>query len=141
VDFGTATTFDVMDGTSGYCGGVIAPGINLSVEALHKAAARLPRIGVGRPFEVIGRTTNTAMRSGIFWGYIGLIEGVVERVKREFGAPMKVIATGGLAPLFSEGTEIFDAIDPELTLDGLWILAERNRPSAINKQRHDNLEG
>jgi len=130
VDYGTATTFDVMDAEGNYRGGVIAPGINLSVEALHKAAAQLPRISVGRPSDVIGRTTTTAMRSGVFWGYIGLVEGIVERITREYGAPMKVIATGGLAPLFSEGTNIFDHIDPELTLDGLCILAERNLTSA-----------
>ncbi|AQS85242.1 MAG: type III pantothenate kinase [Acetobacter aceti] len=128
IDFGTATTFDVVAEDGTYLGGIIAPGINLSVEALHMAAARLPRIGIGRPEGglVIGKNTNTAMRSGVFWGYVGLIEGLVERVKREFGAPMKVLATGGLAPLFSEGTQVFDHIDPELTINGLRFLFERN---------------
>ncbi|MBS0959438.1 MULTISPECIES: type III pantothenate kinase [Acetobacter] len=128
IDFGTATTFDVVDGEGNYCGGVIAPGINLSVEALHKAAARLPRIGVGRPVgeTVVGRNTVSAMRSGVFWGYLGLIEGIVERIRREVGQPMKVLATGGLAPLFSEGTKVFDHVDSMLTLNGLRILAERN---------------
>ncbi|QNT78893.1 type III pantothenate kinase [Entomobacter blattae] len=125
IDFGTATTFDVVDENGAYCGGVIAPGINLSVEALHRAAAQLPRIGIGRPQTVIGRSTIPAMRSGLFWGYIGLIEGIVERIKKEFQPVMKIVATGGLAPLFSEGTAIFDYIDGELTLNGLRILAER----------------
>ncbi|KAA8390176.1 type III pantothenate kinase [Acetobacter tropicalis] len=128
IDFGTATTFDVVDSEGSYCGGVIAPGINLSVEALHQAAARLPRIGVGRPAvdSVIGRNTVTAMRSGVFWGYVGLIEGIVERIRREVGQDMKVLATGGLAPLFSEGTTVFDHVDSMLTLNGLRILAGRN---------------
>src|ERR1700733_12055178 len=119
VDFGTATNFDVVDGTGAYLGGAIAPGITLSIEALHQAAARLPRIGIGRPHEVIGRATVPAMQSGIYWGYVGLIEGLVARITREMGQALKVVATGGLAPLFSEGTEIFDRIEPDLTLDGL----------------------
>ena len=131
IDFGTATTFNVIDGDGNYCGGAIAPGINLSVEALHSAAARLPRVGVGRPQAVIGRNTIVAMRSGIFWGYIGLIEGLTTRIRNEFKAPMKVVATGGLAPLFSEGTQIIERIDPELTLDGLRLLAARN-PNPIS---------
>ena len=104
VDFGTATTFDVVDGAGAYLGGVISPGINLSIEALHQAAARLPRIGIGRPQAVIGRSTIPAMRSGIYWGYVGLIEGLLARIEGEYGAPLKAIATGGLAPLFAEGT-------------------------------------
>ena len=87
-----------------YLGGVICPGINLSLEALHQAAARLPRIGIGRPQSVIGRSTVPAMQSGMYWGYIGLIEGLLNRIKIEFGGPMRVVATGGLAPLFAEGT-------------------------------------
>src|SRR5579875_2474590 len=126
VDFGTATTFDVVDHNGAYLGGVIAPGINLSLEALHHAAARLPRIGIGRPQAVIGRSTVPAMQSGVYWGYIGMIEGLVTRIKAEFGGPMKVIATGGLAPLFAEGTMVIEKIEPDLTLDGLRMLAERN---------------
>jgi type III pantothenate kinase len=126
VDFGTATTFDVVDQTGAYLGGVIAPGINLSLEALHQAAARLPRIGIGRPQSVIGRATVPAMQSGVYWGYVGLVEGLITRIKTEFGGPMKVAATGGLAPLFAEGTLLIEHIQPDLTLDGLRLLAERN---------------
>ena len=95
LDFGTATTFDVVDADGAYLGGVIAPGINLSIEALHKAAARLPRIGIGRPQAVIGRSTIPAMQSGIYWGYVGLVEGLVTRIRAEYEAPMRVVATGG----------------------------------------------
>ena len=126
IDFGTATTFDVVEADGSYIGGVIAPGINLSIEALHQAAARLPRIGIGRPQAVIGTGTVAAMQSGVYWGYIGLVEGLVARIRREIDAPAKIVATGGLAPLFAEGTTIFDRIDPDLTLDGLRLLAERN---------------
>ncbi|MBV9654620.1 MAG: type III pantothenate kinase [Acetobacteraceae bacterium] len=126
VDFGTATTFDVVGEDGSYRGGVIAPGINLSIEALHQAAARLPRIGIGRPSGVIGRSTVPAMQSGIFWGYVGLVEGLVARISAEFGQNLKVVATGGLAPLFAEGTPVLAHIEPELTLDGLRMLAARN---------------
>lgn len=126
VDFGTATTFDVVDQTGAYLGGVIAPGINLSLEALHQAAARLPRIGMGRPQAVIGRATVPAMQSGVYWGYVGLVEGLITRIKTEFGGPMQVVATGGLAPLFAEGTVMIEHIEPDLTLDGLRLLAARN---------------
>jgi type III pantothenate kinase len=126
IDFGTATTFDVVAADGAYLGGVIAPGINLSIEALHQAAARLPRIGIGRPQAVVGRDTVSAMQSGVYWGYVGLIEGIVGRIKAEYEEPLKVIATGGLAPLFSEGTTIIQTIDPDITLEGLRLLAERN---------------
>lgn len=128
IDFGTATTFDVVDADGSYVGGVIAPGINLSIEALHRAAAQLPRIGIGRPQAVIGRSTVPAMRSGVYWGYIGLIEGLTRRIESEFGATLKVIATGGLAPLFTEGTQVIQHVDPDLTLRGLLLLDARNRP-------------
>jgi type III pantothenate kinase len=126
IDFGTATTFDVVDGDGSYLGGVISPGINLSIEALHKAAARLPRIGIGRPQSVIGRDTVPAMQSGIYWGYVGLIEGLVARIRAEFGGPLKTIATGGLAPLFAEGTSVIERADADITLEGLRLLADRN---------------
>jgi len=129
VDFGTATTFDVVDADGAYCGGAIAPGVNLSLEALHQAAARLPRISVGRPSAAIGKSTTVAMRSGLFWGYVGLVEGIVSRIALEMDTSLKVIATGGLAPLFSEGTELFAHVVPELTLEGLRLLAARNHES------------
>jgi len=127
VDFGTATTFDVIDGEGNYCGGAIAPGINLSLEALHQAAAQLPRVGVTRPGPVIGKTTVDAMVSGTFWGYLGMIEGMVVRIREEFGrADMQVIATGGLAPLFSEYCDVIDTADGDLTLRGLFSIYRRN---------------
>ncbi len=133
IDFGTATTFDVVDRDGSYIGGVIAPGINLSIEALHRAAARLPRIGIGRPQAVIGRDTVAAMQSGIYWGYVGLIEGIVTRIRTEHEAPLKVIATGGLAPLFAEGTPVIERIDSDITLEGLRLLAERNPRPTLQK--------
>lgn len=133
IDFGTATTFDVVDKDGSYIGGVIAPGINLSIEALHRAAARLPRIGIGRPQAVIGRDTVAAMQSGIYWGYVGLIEGIVSRIRAEHEAPLKVIATGGLAPLFAEGTPVIERIDSDITLEGLRLLAERNPRPTLQK--------
>jgi len=134
VDFGTATTFDVIHRDGSYLGGAICPGINLSIEALHQAAARLPRIGIGRPQSVIGRATVPAMQSGIYWGYVGMIEGLVTRIMAEYGAPMRVVATGGLAPLFAEGTAMLEQIEPDLTLDGLRLLVERNPPPTFPRE-------
>jgi type III pantothenate kinase len=113
----------------------------LSIEALHQAAARLPRIAIGRPQSVIGRGTVAAMRSGIFWGYIGLVEGIVARIKTEFGVPMKVVGTGGLAPLLAEGTDIIERIDPELTLEGLRMLAGRNPHPSLTNDKTRAIEG
>ncbi len=135
VDFGTATTFDVVDADGAYLGGAISPGINLSIEALHQAAARLPRIGIGRPQAVIGRGTVPAMQSGTYWGYVGLIEGLLSRIEQEYGQPLKAIATGGLAPLFAEGTARFTAIAPDLTLDGLRLLSLRNPSPPLPRER------
>lgn len=126
VDFGTATTFDVIDEQGDYIGGVIAPGINLSLEALHQAAAKLPRIAVERPTRVIGKDTTSAMLSGVYHGYVGLIEGLIARIRQEHGANMKVIATGGLAQMFSDGTDVFDRIDRDLTMNGLLEISRRN---------------
>jgi len=127
VDFGTATTFDVSDFQVAYKGGIIAPGINLSLDALVTAAAKLPRIAIEAPASpsVIGRNTVTQMHIGIFWGYVAMIEGLVARLKAEVGRPVKVIATGGLAALFEDHTDVFDAIEPDLTIQGLAILYER----------------
>ncbi len=126
VDFGTATTFDVIGENGSYRGGVIAPGVNLSLDALHAAAAQLPRIGVKRPDKVIGQGTVSAMQSGIYWGYIGLIESLIARIAEEYGADMKVIATGGLASLFSDGTKAIGEVDPDLTIRGLAEIYRRN---------------
>lgn len=138
VDFGTATTFDVVNADGGYIGGAISPGINLSVEALHQAAARLPRIGIGRPQKVIGTSTIPAMRSGIYWGYVGLVEGMIARIEAEFGHRMKAIATGGLAPLIAEGTPRIERTDPDLTLEGLRLLSLRNPPPSSRNREPDN---
>ena len=129
VDFGTATTFDVVDSDGNYRGGVIAPGINLSLAALANAAAKLPSVPIGRTQRVIGTSTVACMQSGIFWGYVGLVEGLVQRIKSEFGAPMRVISTGGLAPLFEGATKAIEANDPDLILAGLRLVYERNRKS------------
>ena len=126
VDFGTATTFDVVDSDGNYCGGVIAPGINLSLTALHLAAAKLPSVRIRRTDRVIGKDTVACMQSGLFWGYVGLVEGLVERIRNEFGAPMGVVATGGLAPLFDGATTVIEHIDPDLTLWGLLLIHRRN---------------
>ncbi|MXO48568.1 type III pantothenate kinase [Erythrobacter vulgaris] len=127
VDFGTATTFDAVDFNGAYKGGIIAPGINLSLDALVGNTAKLPRIAIEKPAtdSVIGRNTEDQMLIGVFWGYVSLIEGLVDRMKREIGRPARVVATGGLALLFDEHTDLFDAVDSDLTLDGLAILAER----------------
>jgi type III pantothenate kinase len=126
VDFGTATTFDVVDREGNYCGGAIAPGINLSLSALHLAAAKLPSVRIKRTDRVIGKDTIACMQSGLFWGYVGLVEGLVERIRGEFGARMGVIATGGLAPLFEGATAVIEHIDPNLTLWGLCLIHRRN---------------
>lgn len=128
IDFGTATTFDVSDYRGAYKGGIIAPGINLSLDALVTAAAKLPRIAIEPPATqggVIGRNTVDQMQIGIFWGYVAMIEGLVQRLKHDIGRPAKVIATGGLATLFEPHTTVFDAIEPDLTIQGLAIMVER----------------
>ncbi|MDD3020114.1 MAG: type III pantothenate kinase [Alphaproteobacteria bacterium] len=119
VDFGTATTIDVIGGDGAFRGGIIAPGVNLSMAALHAAAAKLPKINVARPPKVIGTNTVEAMQSGVFYGYAGLVEGLITRICEEYGSSPKVIATGGLAPLFREILPVISTIDEELTLKGL----------------------
>ncbi|WP_035302753.1 type III pantothenate kinase [Brevundimonas naejangsanensis] len=131
IDSGTATTFDIISGANGqgmgaFEGGLIAPGINLSLQALHEAAAKLPRIAIQRPETVIGRDTVTSMQSGVFWGYIALIEGLVDRIKAEWGKPMTVIGTGGVASLFEGATDSIDRFDPDLTIRGLLEIWRRN---------------
>jgi type III pantothenate kinase len=130
VDFGTATTFDVVDDDGAYVGGVIAPGVNLSLEALHMAAAALPHVDVTKPARAIGTNTVACMQSGVYWGYVGLVEGIVREVRRERNREMRVIATGGLAGLFAQGTEIFHSIEDDLTMHGLVLIHDLNRDSA-----------
>ncbi len=130
LDFGTATTFDVVDGEGNYRGGVIYPGLNLSLEALHMGAAQLPRVAVEKPDKVIGTSTVGAMKSGIFWGHVGMIEGIAARISKESGRDFTVIATGGLAPLFEETTDVIDHCDLDLTLRGLFAIHRRNRPQS-----------
>ena len=126
VDFGTATTFDIVSAEGNYEGGVIAPGANLSAEALHQAAAMLPRVAIERTQWVIGKDTVPAMQSGLYWGYVGLIEGLVARIKAEYGQPMTVIATGGLAALFHKQIAVIDHLNPDLTIAGLIRIHTRN---------------
>lgn len=121
VDFGTATTFDIVDENGSYIGGIISPGVHLSMDALDKATARLPRIAISKPNRVIGINTISAMQSGIFWGYIGLLEGVIDRIKDENDKVIKVVATGGLSKLFKPYTEVIDFIDEDLTLKGIAL--------------------
>ena len=128
IDFGTATTLDVVDYTGAYKGGIIAPGINLSLDALVNAAAKLPRIAIEAPkgnLSVIGLTTSSQMQIGIYWGYIAMMEGLVARLKREIGRPVKVVATGGLATLFDKNSNLFDVVEPDLTIQGLSLLHQK----------------
>ena len=131
VDFGTATTIDYIDAQGDYCGGVIAPGANLSLQALHMAAAKLPRVAMAKPQRLIATNTVGAMQSGIFWGYIGMLEGLVTRMQDEVGQKLPVIATGGLSGLFATSTAIFTHRDVDLTLRGLQIIYERNSGKVI----------
>ncbi|WP_412563415.1 type III pantothenate kinase [Thalassobius sp. MITS945101] len=127
VDFGTATNFDVVAEDGAYVGGVIAPGVNLSLEALHSGAAALPHVDVSQPERVIGTNTVGCIQSGVFWGYTGLIEGIIARIKSEYGKPMKVVGTGGLAPLFEKGDHLFDTIEDDLTMHGLTVIHKYNK--------------
>lgn len=127
VDFGTATTFDVVAGDGAYIGGVIAPGVNLSLEALHHAAAALPHVDVTKPQQVIGTNTVACMQSGVFWGYVGLVRGICDRIKGEYDRPMRIVGTGGLAPLFSQGDVLFDRIEDDLTMHGLTVIHQFNK--------------
>ena len=130
VDFGTATNFDVVAEDGAYVGGVIAPGVNLSLEALSRGTAALPHVDVSRPDKVIGTNTVECIQSGVFWGYIGLIEGLVARIKSEYGRPMKVIGTGGLAPLFAQVDGLFDRVEDDLTIHGLTVIHRYNKDTA-----------
>lgn len=126
IDFGTATTFDVVNRDGAYIGGIIAPGINLSLDALHRAAAKLPKVDIMKPRSVIGTDTVSAMQSGIFWGYVAMMEGLLARITAELGEKPYVIATGGLARIFGGSMKDLDKIDEDLTLRGLELIYERN---------------
>lgn len=128
IDSGTATTFDIVAADGGFEGGIIAPGVNLSMQALHDAAAKLPRIAIQRPEgnRVVGTDTVSAMQSGVFWGYIGLIEGLIARIKAERGEHLTVVATGGVVSLFEGATDMIDHYDPDLTIRGLLEIYRRN---------------
>lgn len=130
VDFGTATTFDVVSADGAYIGGVIAPGVNLSLEALHNAAAALPHVDIAKPQSVIGTNTVACIQSGIFWGYVGLVQEICDRIKAERERPMKIIATGGLAPLFQQSVELFDSFEDDLTMHGLTVIHNYNKEIA-----------
>ena len=120
IDFGTATTFDVINAQGAYAGGVIAPGIDLSMNALHQAASKLPKVSVRKPDNVVGKTTVQAMQSGVYWGYTSLIEGIVDKIRDELGGDVLVLATGGFASLFASDSAVIDQVDEGLTLKGLY---------------------
>jgi type III pantothenate kinase len=128
VDFGTATTFDAVSQDGDYLGGAIAPGLGIAAQALFERTAKLPRVQLTRPPSVIGRNTPHAMQSGLLFGYVGLVEGMVARFKAELGPETRILATGGLAPLIAQETDVIDAVDPWLTLHGLQIIYQLNRP-------------
>lgn len=135
VDFGTATTFDAITAKGEYLGGVICPGIGISADALFQRAARLPRIDVRKPAHVIGRTTVTSMQSGLFFGYVGMVEGLVHRLRAALGGRAYVVATGGLAEVIAPETHAVDVVDRDLTMHGLRLLWERNRPVARSRRK------
>ena len=126
VDFGTATTFDLVTAKCEYRGGVIAPGLTISAEALYTRAARLPRVEIRKPSHVVGTNTVASMQSGLYWGYVGLVEGIIQRIRTEEPAVERVVATGNLAPLIHSETKSIDVVDLELTLTGLKLVYERN---------------
>src|SRR5438445_222777 len=131
VDFGTATTFDAINATGEYLGGVITPGITISSDALFERAAKLPRVEIKRPQKVIGSATVEAMQSGLYYGYVGLVDGILRRMIDELGGSPRVIATGGLAPLIAKGSEFIESVDETLTLEGLRLVYERSaRPKS-----------
>ena len=130
VDFGTATTFDVVDVDGAYVGGVIAPGVNLSLEALHQAAAALPHVDITKPQKVVGTNTVACMQAGVFWGYVGLVREICARIRGERGTDMRIVSTGGLAPLFQQSETLFDEYEDDLTMHGLTVIHKFNKDNA-----------
>ncbi|CUH80328.1 type III pantothenate kinase [Tropicibacter naphthalenivorans] len=131
VDFGTATTFDVVAEDGAYVGGVIAPGVNLSLEALHQAAAALPHVDISKPAMVVGTNTVACMQSGVFWGYVGLVREICNQIKAERGRKMRIISTGGLAPLFQQAVDLFDEFRDDLTMHGLRVIHDHNKGKTL----------
>lgn len=129
VDFGTATTFDAISQRGEYLGGAIAPGIMISAEALYQRTAKLPRIEIRKPEAVIGKATVTSMQSGLYYGYIGLVEGIIKRMVKELGGKVRVVATGGLSTVLSPDTKLIEKVEPDLTLEGLRLIYEMNHPT------------
>jgi type III pantothenate kinase len=129
VDFGTATTFDVVTRKGEYVGGVICPGVGISADALFQRAARLPRVEVRNPGKVVGRSTVASMQSGLYFGYCSMVEGIIGRIREELEEPVRVVATGGLAETLAKDIPSIEAVDPVLTLTGLRLIWERNRTS------------
>jgi len=135
VDSGTATNFDIVGADGAFEGGIIAPGVNLSMQALHNAAAKLPRVAIQKPPHVIGKDTVTAMQSGVFWGYIELIEGLIDRIQEEYGSPMTTVGTGGIVSLFEGATDKIHHFDRDLTIRGLYELYERHKRAGGRPER------
>ena len=134
IDFGTATTFDIIDYDGAYIGGVISPGVDLSLSTLYRSAAALPYVNISRPKNIIGKNTRHCMQSGIFWGYVSLIEGIIKRINSETGKTLKTIATGGLSTLFGNDINIFEKVDLNLTLSGLVDIYKFNKKESDNEQ-------
>jgi type III pantothenate kinase len=134
VDFGTATTFDAIDAGGHYLGGVITPGITISSDALFVRAARLPRVEIKRPQKVVGSSTVGSIQSGLYYGYVGLVDGSLRRMMEELGGSARVVSTGGLAPLIATGSELIETVDDTLTLEGMRLIYERSQESGVRSQ-------